>query len=119
MATRCNAPAHCPTNPYAQGESRIAATFNDTQLSSNGLVCASCHSGDQRYQTTLEQTYPHQVAMGMNLYGMNEVHADEMVQICMVNPMAGDTLDWASMDLAALAAYVVDVQQDYGGPQQK
>ncbi len=55
----------------------------------------------------------------MNLYGMNEVHADEMVQICMVNPMAGDTLDWASMDLAALAAYVVDVQQDYGGPQQK
>ncbi|WP_227369975.1 cytochrome-c peroxidase [Halomonas sp. M20] len=91
--------------------------FNDTELSSNGLACASCHSGDQGYQATFEQAYPHQVVMGMNLYGMNEVHADEMVQICMANPMAASPLDWESMDLAALAAYVVNVQRNYSGPE--
>ncbi|SHF21869.1 Di-haem cytochrome c peroxidase [Modicisalibacter ilicicola DSM 19980] len=103
-----------PEELLARGET----LFNDTELSSNGLACASCHGGDQRYQPTFEQAYPHQVAMGLDLYGMNEVHADEMVQICMVNPMAADPLEWGSMDLAALAAYVVNVQRGYSGPKE-
>ncbi|TDX28357.1 di-heme cytochrome c peroxidase [Modicisalibacter xianhensis] len=98
----------------AQGE----ALFNDTSLSGNNLACASCHSGRQGYQATFAQTYPHQVAMGSNLYGMDQVHADEMVQICMVNPMQADPLAWDSIELAALAAYVVKVQQNYKAPKQ-
>lgn len=95
----------------AQGE----ALFNDTSLSGNGLSCASCHEGDQGYQATFEQPYPHPVAMGANRFGMETVHADEMVQMCMVVPMAAEALGWDSEELAALSAYVVEVQRRYSG----
>ena len=92
---------------------RGEALFNDTSLSTNGLSCASCHGSDgqQGYQATFNQPYPHPVAMGTNMFGMDTVHADEMVQLCMVSPMAADPLDWESEDLAALAAYVVNARQ--------
>ncbi|MBH8579478.1 cytochrome c peroxidase [Bisbaumannia pacifica] len=95
----------------ARGE----ALFNDTSLSGNGLSCASCHGGDQGYQATFEQPYPHRVAMGENMFGMETVHADEMVQMCMVTPMAAEALGWDSEELAALSAYVVEVQRRYSG----
>lgn len=103
-------------NPKALIE-RGEALFNDTSLSTNGLSCASCHGSDgqQGYQATFNQPYPHPVAMGTNMFGMETVHADEMVQLCMVAPMAAEPLDWASEDLAALAAYVVNARQRFAG----
>ncbi|WP_372611480.1 hypothetical protein, partial [Halomonas sp.] len=98
----------------ARGE----ALYNDTSLSSNGLSCASCHGidgNDQGYNASFEQPYPHQVAMGSNMFGMSEVHADEMVQICMVTPMAAEPLEWGSDDLMSLSAYVVEVQRRFAG----
>jgi mono/diheme cytochrome c family protein len=99
-------------NPEALIE-RGEALFNDPTLSTNGLSCASCHGSDGQkgYQSTFNQPYPHPVAMGTNMFGMETVHADEMVQLCMVAPMASEPLDWASEDLAALAAYVVNARQ--------
>ncbi|MGQ7263175.1 c-type cytochrome [Vreelandella sp. V005] len=96
---------------------RGAALFNDTSLSTNGLSCASCHGGDgqQGYQSTFNQPFPHPVAMGTNMFGMETVHADEMIQLCMVAPMAADPLPWDSDELAALAAYVVHAQQRFAG----
>ncbi|EPC01150.1 hypothetical protein L861_11285 [Litchfieldella anticariensis FP35 = DSM 16096] len=91
--------------------------FQDTSLSTNGMSCSSCHGadGNQGYQATFGQAYPHQVAMGQNMYGMEQVHADEMVQICMLTPMAADTLAWDSDELAALSAYVVELQRREAG----
>ncbi|WP_375177183.1 hypothetical protein [Marinobacter mobilis] len=96
-------------NPYAlmaKGE----ALFNDTSLSSNGLSCSSCHSGDAGYNATFAVAYPHSVAMAKNVFGLDSVYLDEMVQICMVQPMAAEPLDWNGEALAALTAYMETVQ---------
>ena len=98
----------------ARGE----ALYYDTSLSSNGLACASCHGSDGQdtgYQATFQQPFPHRVAMAANQFGMSEVHADEMVQICMVAPMAAEPLAWGGEELTSLAAYVVEVQKRVAG----
>lgn len=85
----------------AQGEK----LFNDTNLSSNGLACATCHVNGGLYNPTFKNEYPHVVAMGQRDFGMDMVYLDEMVQICMVAPMAAEPLEWGSEELAALTEY--------------
>jgi hypothetical protein len=65
------------------------------------------------YAATFENDYPHFVAMGKRDFGMDMVYMDEMVQICMVAPMAAEPLEWGGQDLAALTEYMKEVQQDY------
>jgi cytochrome c len=79
--------------------------FNDNSLSSNGLSCATCHANGAGYNATFKNEYPHMVAMGQRDFGLDMVHLDEMVQICMVAPMAADPLAWGSKELAALTEY--------------
>ncbi|TLF51771.1 hypothetical protein FEI13_07460 [Halomonas urmiana] len=103
-----------PQEMLARGE----ALYYDTSLSSNGLACASCHGSDGQdmgYNPTFEQPFPHRVAMAANQFGMSEVHADEMVQICMVAPMAAQPLEWGGEALTSLAAYMVEVQKRFAG----
>ena len=45
--------------------------------------------------------------------GLKQIHADEMVQLCMVRPMEAKPLAWNSKELAALTAYVVDIQKSF------
>jgi hypothetical protein len=85
--------------------------FNDTSLSSNGLSCAMCHTNGAVYKDTFNNEYPHVVAMGKQDFGMDMVHLDEMVQICMVAPMAAEPLEWGSKELAALTEYTRQEQQ--------
>ncbi|MEQ9547058.1 MAG: hypothetical protein RIK85_13715 [Marinobacter sp.] len=87
--------------------------FNDTTLSSNGLACATCHTNGAGYADTFSNDYPHFVAMGKSDFGMDMVHLDEMVQICMVAPMASQPLDWASEELAALTEYMRIEQEKF------
>ncbi|TDR52251.1 di-heme cytochrome c peroxidase [Halomonas ventosae] len=103
-----------PQEMLARGEE----LYYDTSLSSNGLACASCHGSDGQdmgYSETFERPFPHRVAMAANQFGMSEVHADEMVQICMVAPMAAEPLEWGSEELTSLAAYMVEVQKRVAG----
>ena len=60
--------------------------------------------------------YPHEVAMPLQMAGVEQVHADEMVQFCMVVPMESDPLPWDSRELAALTAYTVSLQTDFEPP---
>ena len=53
--------------------------------------------------------------MARDQFGMNQVHADEMVQICMVAPMEAEPLAWGSEALTSLAAYMVEVQKRFAG----
>ncbi|WP_455231374.1 c-type cytochrome [Geopseudomonas aromaticivorans] len=99
--------------PQAELRSYGERLYKDTQLSSNGLSCESCHQGGKLFQASFAKAYPHQVAMANNQFGMSQVFLDEMVQICIVAPMAGKALGWESKELAALTTYVASLQKGF------
>lgn len=102
--------------PYRGNHKDLAAKgeklFNDTSLSSNGMSCNTCHVNGASYAPTFKEDYPHKVAMAADA-GVKKIHLDEMVQLCMVTPMATEPLDWKSETLAALVAYTSDEQTRY------
>ena len=87
--------------------------FSDTKLSSNGMSCASCHTGNAAFAQTFAQPYPHFVQMAGDRSGLKKVALDEMVQLCMVVPMAAKPLPWGSRELAALTSYTAEVQKTF------
>ena len=76
----------------------------DVKLSTNGLACATCHAGNAAFGPSFALPYPHKVAMVTGQAGVAELSMDEMVQFCMVSPMAAAPLPWDSTELAALTA---------------
>ena len=88
--------------------------WNDRTLGKSGLACASCHINNYlQMQPTFAKPYPHYVAMPAQQGGVDEVNAAEMVQFCMNVPMATDPLPWDSQELAALVAWVKNIQPGY------
>lgn len=87
--------------------------FNDTKLSSNGLSCSACHANYASFQDSFAKPYPHPVQMVNERSGKKTIHLDEMVQICMVVPMAAKPLPWDSKELAALTAYAAELQKGF------
>lgn len=84
--------------------------FNDVKLSTNGMSCATCHANHGAFQASFAKPYPHTVAMAKEQLGRKTVYLDEMIQGCMVMPMAATPLAWDSKELAGLVAYL-QVQQ--------
>ena len=84
--------------------------FNDVKLSTNGMSCASCHANHGAFSDSFAKPYPHTVAMAREQLGRKTVYLDEMIQGCMVMPMAAKPLAWDSKELAGLVAYL-QVQQ--------
>ena len=87
--------------------------FNDSKLSTNGMSCASCHANHGAYSASFAKPYPHAVAMARDQLGRKTVHLDEMIQACMVMPMAAKPLPWNSKELAALVAFVQLEQKSF------
>lgn len=87
--------------------------FGDAKLSSNGMSCNTCHQDNGAFQHTFAQPYPHFVQMTHDRSGVKAVHLDEMVQFCMVVPMAAKPLPWNSRKLAALTAYTATLQKGF------
>jgi cytochrome c len=87
--------------------------WKDTKLSTNGLSCNTCHVNNGAFAPTFAKPYPHEVAMAREKAGLKQVHLDEMVQLCMVVPMATKPLKWESRELAALTAYTAEVQKTF------
>lgn len=87
--------------------------FNDTKLSTNGMSCASCHANYGSYSNSFAKPYPHTVTMARDQLGRKKVYLDEMIQACMVMPMAAKPLPWDSQELAALVAYVEQQQKTF------
>lgn len=87
--------------------------FNDTKLSTNGMSCASCHADHGAFQASFAKPYPHTVAMAKSQLGRKTVYLDEMIQGCMVMPMAAKPLPWDSKELAGLTAYLLTVQKTF------
>jgi hypothetical protein len=103
--------------PYKGDQKELAAygkkLFRDTHLSSNGLSCNTCHQENGAFQNTFAQPYPHYVQMAGERAGVKSVNLDEMVQFCMVVPMAAKPLPWNSKKLAALTAYTASLQKGF------
>ena len=99
--------------PMAGDAALGSKLFNDTKLSSNGMSCASCHANHGAFQASFAKPYPHTVAMAKEQLGRKTVHLDEMVQGCMVMPMAAKPLPWDSKELAALTAYTASLQKTF------
>lgn len=87
--------------------------WKDTKLSINGLSCGTCHQGNAAFNPTFAKPYPHQVAMVKERAGLSQVNMDEMVQMCMIVPMASKPLPGDSKELAALSAYSLQVQKTF------
>ncbi|NMM10288.1 MAG: hypothetical protein HHJ16_08450 [Polaromonas sp.] len=93
------------------GDARLGEKlFNDVKLSTNGMSCATCHANHGAFQASFAKPYPHTVAMAKEQFGRKTVYLDEMIQGCMVMPMAAKPLAWDSKELAGLVAYL-QVQQ--------
>jgi len=102
-----------PEGDRAALVTRGAELYQDTSLSETDSSCATCHADFANYNETFNEPYPHFVAMGSDMFGMDEVTAAEMVQLCMVVPMGADPLPWDSDELAALTAYVEDERERF------
>ena len=87
--------------------------WNDPKLGNSGLSCNTCHQGGGAFQAGFAKPYPHTVAMARDKAGVKTIQLDEMVQACMVMPMAGKPLGWDSRELAALTAYTAEVQKHF------
>mgnify|MGYP001359759523 FL=1 len=89
------------------------AVFKNTKLSTNGMSCATCHTGGASYKQTFAKPFPHYVEMAKNVYGLPSVHLDEAIQMCMEGPMAAKAFDWKSADLQNLASFVQSEQAKF------
>lgn len=87
--------------------------FHDPKLSTNGMSCATCHANHASYSDAFAKPYPHTVAMARDQLGRRQVYLDEMIQACMVMPMAAKPLPWDSKELAALVAFVEQEQKTF------
>ncbi len=98
----------------AAGDAKLGEKlWNDTKLSTNGMSCNTCHANHGAFQTSFAKPYPHYVQMAKDQAGVKVVHLDEMIQACMVMPMAAKPLAWDSKGLAALVAYTQNVQNTF------
>lgn len=96
------------------GDAKLGAQlWKDTKLSTNGMSCNSCHANHGAFQSSFAQPYPHSVQMAQAQLGLPSVHLDEMVQACMVMPMAAKPLLWNSKELAALVTYARQEQKSF------
>ncbi|MCC6208574.1 MAG: cytochrome C peroxidase [Gammaproteobacteria bacterium] len=103
--------------PYKGAQAELVTygkeLFNDTSLSTNGMSCNTCHQSHGAFNETFTKPYPHFVKMPSDRSGLQAVHLDEMVQFCMVAPMAAQPLPWDGKELAALTAYTATLQKDF------
>lgn len=98
---------------HAELTRRGESLFKDPKLSTNGMACASCHQAYGAFKASFAKPFPHRIAMADQNFGFKEIHLDEMVQICMIGPMANRPLAWESKELAALTAYLTELQKGF------
>ena len=106
-----NAAGNSQAQLVAMGE----RLWGDASLSSAGTTaCSTCHVGNYAMMMpTFANPYPHPVAMAKDKAGLDQVTTAEMVQLCMVVPMNSEPLEWNSVELAALSAYVESIQPGF------
>ncbi len=75
--------------------------WNDSSLSSNGLNCMSCHMENRLLHFDKNKgVFPHYVKMPNDI-----VSFDQMVNFCLINPMASKQINPNGVDMTAFGAY--------------
>ncbi|MCZ7594197.1 MAG: hypothetical protein M5U16_04240 [Hyphomicrobium sp.] len=65
------------------------------------------------FSDSFKEPYPHTVQMPNEVSGITSISAEGMVQFCLIRPMMSKPLPWDSEQLAALTAYVEELQKEY------
>lgn len=104
------------TKPFVGNRAELVSDgeklWKSTSLSTNGMACATCHQNGGAFNASFAKPYPHAVEMPQSV-GLKQVTAEQMVQFCLVRPMAAKPLAWSSRELAALTAYTGEVQKAF------
>jgi len=82
--------------------------WSDNQLGKSGLACATCHADGKGLKT---EPFPKYLEMPNDILTL-----DQMINFCLVNPMKGKILEWNSLEMTALAAYVKTYAKEEGKP---
>ncbi|TAN54442.1 MAG: cytochrome C peroxidase, partial [Betaproteobacteria bacterium] len=102
------------SKPYAGARADLVKAgellWSDTRISTNGMSCNTCHKDGAAFSASFAKPYPHAVAMAQRQSKLKSITMEQMVQFCMVVPMAAKPLAWDSKELAALTAYTGEVQ---------
>lgn len=72
--------------------------WNDTQLSTNGKKCTTCHANGTLLK--LDKPFPKKIEMAGGILSLSA-----MINFCLEKPMAGKPFDTSSPELVAMVAY--------------
>ena len=106
-----------PSQELAKAIERGKALFNDTSLGTSEMSCNSCHKaggtedskmGDMNVPAwdNLKAQYPKYFAMAKRVMTL-----DQIVNVCLVQAMKGEALNWDSQKLTDLTAYCASVKK--------
>ena len=93
---------------FGEASSMGKKMWNDENLGTTGLSCASCHTDYELLNLGKNQNYPHYVEIVGDV-----VTLDQMINFCMINPMKAKQFDKNSKELTALAAYFRAYRMEY------
>jgi len=101
----CSADAKKLIRPHAFNSFQEAVDmgrkmWHNDKLGTSGVACLSCHADFDLLNLDKRQNFPHYVKMVGDV-----VTLDQMINYCMLNPMAGKEFAQDSKELTAMAAY--------------
>ena len=98
---------------YSDNSAAIARgrqLFKDTRLSTNGRSCSSCHTDSDSFGTHFKSPYPHPAMNSKARFGVDQMHLDEIIQVCMQGPMRNAPFEWGSREQIDITTYLLKVQ---------
>ncbi len=92
-----------PKAELKKAAERGKALWSDASLGTTGQSCATCHA-DPAELAGIAHKYPKYLKMGKKV-----VTLDQIVNLCIVNPMKGKALAWDDQRMADLVAFMATV----------
>ncbi|MBC8258205.1 MAG: hypothetical protein H8E38_04240 [SAR324 cluster bacterium] len=99
-----------PCNPCSSKKQPTAKAgklyFNDKSLSGSGAIsCKTCHTGNATPDLRQSKAWPHYVGMAKGV-----ITLDQIIQLCLTQPMAAKAMAWNDPRLTSLALYLEEVR---------
>ncbi|MBF0358664.1 MAG: hypothetical protein HQL70_08645 [Magnetococcales bacterium] len=84
--------------------------WNDSRLGTSGFTCLSggCHANFENLSLDKNKTFPHYVGMAGKVVTLSQI-----INYCLVNPMAGSALAEDSDEMTAMAAFYRKYRMQY------
>lgn len=89
-----------PKAEFKMAAERGKALWSDASLGTAGQSCASCHADPAEF-AGIVHTFPKYQKMAKKV-----VTLDQMVNLCIVNPMKGTALAWDDQRIADIATFI-------------